>query len=243
MFTPEQKAALAAKLDGSVVKTRTQSGQTLSYVEGWWAISEANRIFGFDGWQRETVKIRCVWEGERSTRKGPLPACSYIAKARVTVGSVVREGVGSGHGMGQTLGEAHESAIKEAETDAMKRALMTFGNPFGLALYDKAQTDVDRDDLGNRTMRGGARVEKGMDDAKTEAAKIWATQQIAAIATIGDRHTLSDWWKANQKWIDNLEQRYPADFDRLLRAYDDRMDTVVAVNGGHKRLTPANHSG
>ena len=28
------------------------------------------------------------------------------------------------------LGQAHESAIKEAETDAMKRALMTFGNPF-----------------------------------------------------------------------------------------------------------------
>ena len=40
------------------------------------------------------------------------------------------------------LGQAHESAIKEAETDAMKRALMTFGNPFGLALYDKQQRDV-----------------------------------------------------------------------------------------------------
>jgi len=36
----------------------------------------------------------------------------------------------------------HESAIKEAETDAMKRAFMTFGNPFGLALYDKQQTNV-----------------------------------------------------------------------------------------------------
>ena len=36
--------------------------------------------------------------------------------------------------MGLTPGEAHESAIREAETDAMKRALSTFGNPFGLAL-------------------------------------------------------------------------------------------------------------
>ncbi|MDM7954732.1 MAG: Rad52/Rad22 family DNA repair protein [Cyanobium sp. CZS 25K] len=35
------------------------------------------------------------------------------------------------------MGQAHESALKEAETDAMKRALMTFGHPFGLALYDK----------------------------------------------------------------------------------------------------------
>jgi hypothetical protein len=40
------------------------------------------------------------------------------------------------------LGQAHESALKEAETDAMKRALMTFGNPFGLALYDKKQREV-----------------------------------------------------------------------------------------------------
>ena len=31
---------------------------------------------------------------------------------------------------------------KEAETDARKRALMTFGNPFGLALYDKTQANV-----------------------------------------------------------------------------------------------------
>jgi hypothetical protein len=44
--------------------------------------------------------------------------------------------------VGLLPGEAHESAIKEAETDAMKRALSTFGNPFGLALYDKEQQNV-----------------------------------------------------------------------------------------------------
>jgi hypothetical protein len=55
---------------------------------------------------------------------------------------ICREGCGSGHGVGLTPGEAHESAIKEAETDAMKRALSTFGNPFGLALYDKERQNV-----------------------------------------------------------------------------------------------------
>ena len=50
--------------------------------------------------------------------------------------------LGAGHGIDLDLGQAHESALKEAETDAMKRALMTFGNPFGLALYDKAQRQV-----------------------------------------------------------------------------------------------------
>ena len=55
---------------------------------------------------------------------------------------MIREGCGAGHGIDVDLGQAHESALKEAETDAMKRALMTFGNPFGLALYDKRQREV-----------------------------------------------------------------------------------------------------
>jgi hypothetical protein len=33
-------------------------------------------------------------------------------------------------------------ALKGAETDATKRALATFGNPFGLALYDPKQNGV-----------------------------------------------------------------------------------------------------
>ena len=39
-------------------------------------------------------------------------------------------------------GEAHELALKAAETDATKRALATFGNPFGLALYDRELAGV-----------------------------------------------------------------------------------------------------
>jgi hypothetical protein len=88
------------------------------------------------------MAMKCVWEG----MKGNRSACSYIARVRVRVrageAEVCREGCGSGHGVGLTPGEAHESAIKEAETDAMKRALSTFGNPFGLALYDKEQQNV-----------------------------------------------------------------------------------------------------
>mgnify|MGYP000362625624 CR=1 FL=1 len=71
---------------------------------------------------------------------------TYTARVRIAVRhegiEIVRDGMGSGHGIGKDLGECHESAIKEAETDAMKRALMTFGNPFGLALYDKSQSNV-----------------------------------------------------------------------------------------------------
>jgi recombination DNA repair RAD52 pathway protein len=50
---------------------------------------------------------------------------------------VVREGHGTGHGSGASAGEVHDIALKAAETDATKRALATFGKPFGLALYGR----------------------------------------------------------------------------------------------------------
>ncbi len=141
-FTDTQVSALASKLSGKHVTTRQANGMTLSYIEGWHAIAEANRIFGFDGWDRQTVTIKCVDDGLSRGRH----VCSYIARVRVRVRAgeveICREGCGSGHGVGPTPGEAHESAIKEAETDAMKLALATFGNLFGLALYDKEQRGV-----------------------------------------------------------------------------------------------------
>ncbi len=141
-FTEAQTKALGAKLSPKHVRTREKEGQNLSYVEGWHVVAEANRIFGFECWDRETLRAECVWKGMSRGES----ACSYIARVRVRVRAgdeiVVREGYGSGNGTGPTPGEAHESAIKEAETDAMKRALMTFGNPFGLALYDKQKRGV-----------------------------------------------------------------------------------------------------
>jgi len=57
---------------------------------------------------------------------------------------IVREGIGTGFGRGQAPEVAHDIALKAAETDATKRALATFGNPFGLALYDKNHSQVTR---------------------------------------------------------------------------------------------------
>lgn len=143
-FNDEQLTQLRAPLNRSSVKQREQAGRKLSYIEGWFAIDEANRIFGFDNWTRETLMIDCVASSEREIGRDKVPGfgVTYTCKVRIRVGDVIRDGCGSGHGIDRDLGLAHESALKEAETDAMKRALMTFGNPFGLALYDKEQRDV-----------------------------------------------------------------------------------------------------
>jgi DNA recombination protein Rad52 len=148
MFDEIQKSQLNAKLDPAHVRQREQGGRKLDYVEGWFAISEANRIFGHSEWDRETVIIDQVRLAETvKDRYGKDQwRVGYMAKVRVTVRAngafVSREGIGFGSGAMGDLGDAIESAIKEAETDAMKRALMTFGNPFGLALYDKSRANV-----------------------------------------------------------------------------------------------------
>jgi DNA recombination protein Rad52 len=143
-FSEAQVKLLSSKLNENVVKTRQERGKTLSYIEGWHAIAEANRVFGFEGWDRETVVAECIWQDVKREPK----ACAYAARVRIRVRTgdtvVCREGSGVGHGMGAPLGQAHESALKEAETDATKRALATFGNLFGLALYDKEQNGVRR---------------------------------------------------------------------------------------------------
>src|SRR5664279_6149172 len=134
-FTAKQVQVLRRNLDHRYVRTREAHGRELSYVEGWYVISEANRIFGFDGWNRETVESRCVLAREN---QGTFLAV-YIAKVRVTVhaagATIIREGHGTGEGRGASPGEVHDIALKAAETDATKRALTTFGKPFGLELY------------------------------------------------------------------------------------------------------------
>ena len=130
-FTEKQIQQLSEPILAKNVKERDGNSAgtfQLAYVEGWHVIDEANRIFGYSGWTSETIETKLVAEEQK--------CISYIAKVRITVGDVVREGTGAGHGRFGTLGEKHESAIKEAETDARKRAFMQFGNQFGLSLYN-----------------------------------------------------------------------------------------------------------
>lgn len=193
-MTPEQKAALSAPLDARHVAQRTKSNQTLSYVEGWHVIAEANRIFGFDAWTRELVSLV---ENTLPTKndKGNH-VVSFRATVRVTALGVTREGTGFGSGIARDIHDAYESAVKEAETDAMKRALMTFGNPFGLALYDKTQANVSSPIL----------------DALTENM----TKQVT-------RADALKWAEAQKSEIDGLSQ---ADRDHFRRVFNDHLKSI-----------------
>ena len=192
IFTPAQVAALTAPLTTDHVKSRQQGRGSVSYIEGWHAIAEANRIFGFDAWDRETIGMTMVVQETREIgqQKAPGWGVSYIAKVRIRVQGVVREGWGTGHGIDRDLGLAHESAIKEAETDAMKRALMTFGNPFGLALYDKERANVA--DPAPPQQQNPPSVIPATPDGEAYLER--ALGEIRVLDTVGK---MDAWWERN----------------------------------------------
>jgi DNA repair and recombination protein RAD52 len=105
---------------------------------------------------------------------------AFFAKARVTVWSpdgqrsIVREGCGAARGFAKTAGEAIENALKAAETDALKRALVTFGNAFGLTLYNR--------EPGARGQVASERREQPLDTAFIPAQRAAPTTSQRAIA-------------------------------------------------------------
>jgi DNA recombination protein Rad52 len=240
-FTPEQTAMLSAKLDARNVATRTQQGKQLSYIEGWHAIAEANRIFGFDGWTRETVALHMTGEPYQTNGKWRV---GYLSRVRITVIAgeriIVREGVGYGSGIGNDLNDAHESAAKEAETDAMKRALMTFGNPFGLALYDKQQANVDHDGQANHAAMNPAQDEPGGEQDVAAKVADWCDKQTVALDAIGksgDAGALALWHTKNSKALLRLKASHEAQYDKLMGLYDDVYSMLGKADNGPLPIT------
>ena len=214
-LTDTQVRQLRAKLDAKYVKSRNANGTDLHYVEGWHVIAEANRIFGYDAWDRRTRTNSCVWTGT----KGGFYHAAYTAKVRVSVRAgditIVREGSGTGEGKALSPGQAHELALKAAETDATKRALATFGNPFGLALYDHEQAGV-------RKMRNGK-----ASSARDLATGPWILR--SATGVVAESFDKADEFAQGLR----KAMREAQDIELLFAIWEQNVDTVRALN---KRL-------
>jgi DNA recombination protein Rad52 len=253
-FTERQIKRLEAKLSSKHVKIRMGGLKELSYIEGWHAISEANRIFGFDGWDREMVESNCIWSGAIQG----LKSCSYSCRVRISVHGgdtkVTREGTGFGHAMAGSLGEAHERALKVAETDATKRALATFGNPFGLALYDEKKVGV----TGKMTkVKNGADGRTGWV-VKSEGGDVigdhndpknFCTEIREILSSLETADRVMAFWNQNQEMVGKLQRSVPElvsekgrHFGEILSAlYTERLQEFAKLKkaNGHQAGAPA----
>ncbi len=143
-LAPVVTEALAQPLDPQLVSQRKgRGGRKFDYIEGHTAIDQANRIFGFGGWGYELIGDVTLRQIESAdSRNGEITRSSaYSAIVKVTVpGAPSRTDVGF-QAVTDESGEGHETAFKGAVTDALKRALRSFGDRFGNGLYGDPPTN------------------------------------------------------------------------------------------------------
>ncbi len=223
MFTDKQNQLLKYNLDGSRVRTRQQGNISLSYLEGYDLIDTANFAFGFGNWSYRITTLEQVSE-EINERQNMV--IGYKAVVAVTVydvhhkSSITREDVGYGAGIAKDYASAHESGGKEAVTDALKRALRTFGNQFGNALYDKSQKNVDHSDQSKKISQTPTQVSQPSQQTSSDPyASLYQLglgveehngQLIVTGSTYGKQQAIKDLnfrWDASRKtWHKQLQE-------------------------------------
>ena len=147
----KQYEQLLKPLNPVRVSQREQAGRKFTYLEAWDVKAHLIRIFGFGGWNWNVSEANIAFEDKNEkgywnvgykvvgTLTIPCLDCTYSEAA---VGSAT---------LGQR-GDAHDMAIKTAESDALKRAAINLGTQFGLSLYNNGQLEdvvrqtLDRDD-------------------------------------------------------------------------------------------------
>lgn len=241
-FSAEKNKLLAAPLDSARVKEREGGGnKKLSYLETWDVVDRANKVFGFDGWSRETVSLTKEYSATSTEvnsygKEQTFQVCVYVARVRITVWDgercIIRDGVGYGDGKDKRPGAAIELAVKEAESDATKRALSTFGYGFGLALYDKTQAHVEDgvDDTSEQTTT----EEKQPAPEKTTkpvATRTTAAKAPAKAATVAAKNFPPPKLQTPEEW-----QKWSRQIAAAIRSAPDRMRATDVIAANVKEL-------
>jgi hypothetical protein len=135
-ITQEQHEQLLKPLnERRVAKRSGGGGKQLSYLEAWDVKAHLNRIFGFGGWSWNVTTAELAFE-DQPTEKNRNYVVGYkvIGVLKVIGAEYAEAAVGSANL--PSRGDAHDMAIKTAESDALKRAAINLGDQFGLSLYN-----------------------------------------------------------------------------------------------------------
>lgn len=215
------KTELSKKLSPANIKKRDKGGMSLSYIEGWFAEEEANNIFGYDGWNTVVISLTENTPPTQNAKGNWI--VSFRAHVRVEALGATRDGIGFGSGIAKDIHDAYEGAIKEAQTDAEKRALKTFGNRFGLALYDKQQNGVEKED---KKPKQAAKLTPEQEAVRKEIAGI-----ISSIRACTDPVDVSDLIHNNIAKINTFSDAQKAYINK--EAADHREKLVGGMVNGH----------
>ncbi|MCR6649766.1 MAG: RAD52 family DNA repair protein [Cellulomonas sp.] len=178
----EQIAQLLRPINPSRVMQR----DGMSHVEAYDIRAHLNRIFGFGRWSADVLDADMLFEtvGPKSERDTKVVvSVGYRARLRLAVhapdGTVLATytEVATGDAVNFPVNkraDAHDFAVKTAESQALKRAAVNLGDQFGLSLYRKGSTDavVMRTLVAPEAGAAETEVEHGTPDVVPEVPEV-----------------------------------------------------------------------
>ena len=195
-LTHQQYEQLLKPLNASRVAQRNQAGISLSYLEAWDVKAHLIRIFGFGGWSADVLSADLAFEDKDEKGRWNV-GYKVVMRLRLHaadefLGDTTYTEAAVGSATLPQRGEAHDMAIKTAESDALKRAAINLGTQFGLSLYDSGnRNDVVRATLVPPLDYADAASEESAPAApRNEVLASWVAE-----AEVGeDRETLKEIW-------------------------------------------------
>jgi recombination DNA repair RAD52 pathway protein len=184
MLNDKQYEQLLKPLNPARIAKRSGGGRQLSYLEAWDVKAHLNRIFGFLNWSSDVIESSLAFEEKNEKGQWHI---GYKVTLRLSISGSGDEWLRTtytesavGFSTLPSRGEAHDMAIKTAESDALKRAAINLGTQFGLSLYnngspkDVVGTTLDRDSVDNVVVVDPVVEEEPEDN-------VWITEMTTAV--------------------------------------------------------------
>ena len=195
-LTPKQIEQLLKPIEKERVK---KDGKGFSHVEAWDIRRTMNQIFGFAEWSARVDVMELVCEREVTQRNGKTGwNVVYRARCTLEIGDGFIAGGASymewaaGDATNPTLADAHDQAIKTAESQALKRCAVNLGDQFGLSLYRNGSTEATVGELVGQEHADSDQVEI-IQEAFTEC------QTEDDLGTVASRISTLDLSEADKK--------------------------------------------
>lgn len=220
-----QHEQLLRPLNPARVAKRSQAGRNLSYLEAWDVKAHLIRIFGFGAWSWHVISADLAFEDQIDAKNGGKQwSVGYRVIGTLTIPSLgcIYTEASVGFAKLPDRGEAHDMAIKTAESDALKRAAINLGTQFGLSLYNDGSTkDVVGQTLDRDLSHSGT-----TEDAPAPA--VTDTSKPADAVTLTDTEGAAEWYE-------QITSIFTADNSRQerLNALIDLKKQMVAEDVNH----------
>ena len=188
---------------------RVHNLRGMSHMEAYDIRAHLNRVFGFARWSADVISMELLYERHHPNKNGnDAVSVGYRAGLTLTVhspdgdrlASYTEYAAGSASSFPVAKqADAHDMAIKTAESQALKRAAINLGDQFGLSLYNNGSPRpivldtlvIEREekpvDEGAPEVVPGADAMPDVPAEEWQPSRDWVAEMRDAVAAGADR--------------------------------------------------------